>query len=65
MATIKELASITEFEGADRKTFEKGFIEGGRMVLQILFEASYKEDWVLNPKEGVRRFFKIINELKK
>lgn len=65
MATIKELASMAEFEGIDRRTFEKGFIEGGKMVLQILFEASYKEDWVLDPKNGVKRFFKICNELKK
>ena len=65
METIKNLASMTEFEGVDRRTFEKGFIEGGKTVLQVLFEAAHKEDWVLDPKNGVRRFFEIYNELRK
>lgn len=42
-----------------------GFVDGANYVLSVLFDASYKEDWISNPKEGVRRFFEIYKELKK
>lgn len=44
---------------------QKAFEEGVNYVLSVLFDASYKEDWISNPKEGVRRFFEIYKELKK
>lgn len=65
MVTIKDLASIAEFEGRCRRAFEEGFVEGGKTVLQVLFDAAWREDWLLDPKNGVGRFFEIYGELRK
>lgn len=65
MATIEDLASMAEFEGRGRKAFEEGYIEGGKTVLYILFETAYKEDWLLDPKNGIKRFYEIYDELRK
>lgn len=65
MATIEDLASMAEFEGRGRKAFEEGYVEGGKMVLQVLFDAANKEDWLLDPKNGVKRFYEIYDELRK
>ena len=64
MATIKDLASKAEFEGRGRKAFEEGYVEGGKTVLQILFDAAHKEDWLLDPKNGIKRFYEIYDELR-
>ena len=41
-----------------------GFVDGANYVLSVLFDASYKEDWISNPEKGVRRFYDIYKQLK-
>lgn len=47
--------------GHTQKTFEAG----ANYVLSVLYDAAYKEDWITNPKDGIRRFFEIYRQLKK
>ena len=70
MKTINEIAEEMldehlEYSKNESLVYKTGFEEGATCVLSILFDASYKEDWISNPKEGVRRFFEIYKELKK
>lgn len=41
------------------------FEAGATYVLGVLYDAAYKEDWITNPKDGIRRFFEIYRQLKK
>ena len=41
------------------------FEEGANFALSVLYDAAYKEDWITNPKDGIRRFFEIYRQLKK
>ena len=64
MSKIEELATTAEFRGKDRKSFEEGFVQGGSLVLSVLYKAAYEEDWITNPQEGVKRFFEIYKQYK-
>ena len=67
MEKIKEIAEeyTNGFHPSIQRMCNESFVDGANCVLSILFDASYKEDWISNPKEGVRRFFEIYKELKK
>lgn len=41
------------------------FEAGANYVLSVLYDIVYKEDWITNPKDGIRRFFEIYRQLKK
>ena len=49
----------------DRDDQRKAFVKGANYVLSVLYDAAYKEDWITNPKDGIRRFFEIYRQLKK
>jgi hypothetical protein len=69
MKSIKEMSEeyLKEEEEEVVCVYDRyaGFVDGANYVLSVLFDASYKEDWISNPKEGIRRFFEIYKELKK
>ena len=41
------------------------FVKGANYVLSVLYDVAYKEDWIANPKDGIRRFFDVYRQLKK
>ena len=52
-------------EQCDRDEQRKAFVKGANYVLSVLYDIAYKEDWITNPKDGIRRFFEIYRQLKK
>lgn len=42
----------------------QGFEVGANEVLDLLYNTAVKEDWITNPKDGVRKFFEMYKELK-
>jgi len=44
---------------------QTSFEAGANYVLSVLYDVAYKEDWITNPKDGIRRFFEIYRQLKK
>ena len=69
MKTIKEISEEYLEEEKDEIVcvYDRyaGFVDGATCALSVLYDAAFKEDWISNPKEGVRRFFEIYKELKK
>lgn len=63
MTTIKEMASIAEYNGTDRKTFEEGYIKGANYVLGCI------EDIIVNNEDNTlnmaRCLVDCIEQLKK
>ena len=33
--------------------------------IKPIYDVAYKEDWITNPKNGIRRFFEIYRQLNK
>ena len=68
MISIKEQADYL-YQGygtnQNRKALRENFIQGANYVLGVFNDAAYKEDWITNPKDGIRRFFEIYRQLKK
>lgn len=66
--TIKEMAHQYVYEHCDKDknaiTMQCTYEAGANDVLQMLYNTAYKEDWITNPKDGVRRFFEIYKQLK-
>ena len=52
-------------EQCDRDDQRKAFVKGANYVLSVLYDIAYKEDWITNPKDGIRRFFEIYKQLNK
>ena len=48
----KQLAKLSAYE------------DGANEVLDLLYNTAIKEDWITNPKDGVRKFFEMYKELK-
>ena len=69
MKSIKEKSNeyVREylFNPVPQKAPNEHFEAGANYTLSVLYDAAYKEDWITNPKDGVRRFFEIYRQLKK
>ncbi len=70
MKTIDELSEEIldehlEYSKNESLAYKTGFEEGAICILSILYNASFKEDWISNPKTGIKRFYEIYKELKK
>ena len=67
MKSIKEKSEeyTNGFHPSIQRMCNESFVDGATCALSVLFDASYKEDWISNPKECVRRFFEIYKQLKK
>ena len=48
-----------------KELVKESYVAGANYVLSVLYDAAYKEDWITNPKDGIRRFFEIYRQLKK
>jgi len=48
----KQLAKLSAYE------------DGANEALDLLYNTAIKEDWITNPKDGVRKFFEMYKELK-
>lgn len=68
MVTIKEKAEEYTSDITNPVTNNAAFLAykaGANYVLSVLYDIAYKEDWITNPKDGIRRFFEIYRQLKK
>lgn len=71
MKSIKEKAKEhlnSVYAGYDdvlKELVKESYVSGANYMLSVLYDAAYKEDWITNPKDGIRRFFEIYRQLKK
>ena len=59
--TIREMVKNMYYPTLAEKA---AYWNGANAVLEMLYHIAYKEDWITNPKDGVRRFFEIYKQLK-
>ena len=64
--TIEEMADnyVNGFHPSIKRMCNESYTDGANALLEMLYHIAYKEDWITNPKDGVRRFFEIYRELK-
>ena len=67
MKSIKEMSEeyTNGFHPSIQRMCNESFVDGANCAISVLYNAAFKEDWISNPKEDVRRFFEIYRELKK